>query len=76
MYSGSLGMVGNCQIGVSVHAVTDWASAAIDWRLFIPTSWDDTAPEHSDDPEVVAAIRARRAHSKIPDQVRHQEKWR
>jgi hypothetical protein len=31
MYSGSLGKVGNCQIGVSVHAVTDWASAAIDW---------------------------------------------
>src|SRR3954467_14385308 len=26
MYSGTLGKVGNCQIGVSVHAVTDWAS--------------------------------------------------
>ena len=76
MYSGSLGKVGNCQIGVSVHAVTDWASAAIDWRLFIPTSWDDTAPEHAGDPEAIAAIRARRVRSKIPDQVRHQEKWR
>ena len=40
--SGSLGKVGNCQIGVSVHAVTDWASAAIDWWLFLPKSWDDT----------------------------------
>src|SRR3954453_6890712 len=29
MYSGTLGKVGNCQIGVSVHAVTDRASAAI-----------------------------------------------
>jgi SRSO17 transposase len=76
MYSGSLGKVVNCQIGVSVHAVTDWASAAIDWRLFIPTSWDDTAAEHLTDPQAVAAIRARRAHSKIPDLVRHQEKWR
>ena len=32
MYSGTLGKVGNCQIGVSVHAVTDAASAAINWR--------------------------------------------
>jgi SRSO17 transposase len=73
MYSGSLGKVGNCQIGVSVHAVTDWASAAIDWRLFIPKSWDDTATEG---PETAQEIRRRRARSKIPDQVRHREKWR
>lgn len=75
MYSGSLGKVGNCQIGVSVHAVTDWASAAIDWRLFLPKSWDDTAVDN-DDPDVVAEIRQRRAGSRIPDQVRHREKWR
>jgi SRSO17 transposase len=73
MYSGSLGKVGNCQIGVSVHAVTDWASAAIDWRLFLPKSWEDTATE---DPETAQEIRRRRARSKIPDQVRHREKWR
>jgi SRSO17 transposase len=73
MYSGSLGKVGNCQIGVSVHAVTDWASAAIDWRLFLPKSWDDTT---TDDSEVAEQIRARRARSKIPDGVRHREKWR
>ena len=42
MYCGTLGKVGNCQIGVSVHAVTDWASAAIDWQLFLPTSWDES----------------------------------
>ena len=35
-YPDTLGKVGNCQIGVSVHAVTDQASAALDWRLFIP----------------------------------------
>jgi SRSO17 transposase len=73
MYSGSLGKVGNCQIGVSVHAVTDWASAAIDWRLFVPKSWDDTT---TDDPEATEEIRRRRARSKIPEQVRHREKWR
>ena len=42
MYSGTLGKTGNCQIGVSVHAVTDTASAAINWALFLPKSWDDT----------------------------------
>lgn len=41
-YSGTLGKVGNCQIGVSVHAATDAASAPLDWRLFMLESWDDT----------------------------------
>jgi SRSO17 transposase len=73
MYSGTLGKVGNCQIGVSVHAVTDWASAAIDWRLFLPKSWDETT---TDDTDLAADIRRRRARCKIPDSVRHREKWR
>jgi SRSO17 transposase len=73
MYSGTLGKVGNCQIGVSVHAVTDWASAAIDWRLFLPASWDDTT---TTDPDIAAQIIRRRARCKIPDDVRHREKWR
>src|SRR5215211_9299534 len=73
MYSGTLGKVGNCQIGVSVHAVTDWASAAIDWRLFLPKSWDDTTTTDAAD---VTEIQRRRARCKIPDSVRHREKWR
>src|SRR5215210_1798644 len=73
MYSGTLGKVGNCQIGVSVHAVTDTASAAINWALFLPKSWDDTT---TTDAEAVAEIVRRRARCKIPDQVRHREKWR
>jgi len=72
MYSGSLGKVGNCQIGVSVHAVTDWASAVIDWRLFLPRSWDDTVADPEESPEV----RRRRARSGIPVEVGHREKWR
>ncbi|MFC3986857.1 IS701 family transposase, partial [Streptosporangium jomthongense] len=39
-YSGTLGKIGNCQIGVSVHAVTDAASCPLTWRLFLPASWD------------------------------------
>ena len=42
-YSGTLGKVGNCQIGVSVHLVNEHASCAADWRLFCPESWDDAA---------------------------------
>jgi SRSO17 transposase len=73
MYSGTLGKVANCQIGVSLHAVTDRASAAINWRLFIPSSWDDTTITDAD---TVAEVRRRRARCKIPDKVRHREKWR
>jgi SRSO17 transposase len=40
-YSGTLGKVGNCQIGVSLHAVTDMASCPLGWRLFLPESWDE-----------------------------------
>jgi SRSO17 transposase len=41
-YSGTFGKVANCQIGVSIHAATDTASAVLDWRLFVPESWDET----------------------------------
>ena len=33
--------VANCQIAVSVHAGTDTASGVLDWRLFVPESWDE-----------------------------------
>jgi SRSO17 transposase len=72
-YCGALGKTGNCQVGVSVHLVTDTASAAVGWRLFLPESWDDAT---TDDPAEAARIRARRARSKIPHDVRHVEKWR
>jgi SRSO17 transposase len=72
-YCGTLGKTGNCQIGVSIQMVTDTASVAADWRLFCPTSWDDT---QTDDPALAEAIRQRRARAAIPDTVRHREKWR
>jgi SRSO17 transposase len=72
-YCGTLGKVANCQIGVSVHAVTDAASCPLNWRLFVPESWDDTA---ASTPEAAAAIAARRARAGIPDTVRHHAKWR
>jgi SRSO17 transposase len=71
-YSGTLGKIGNCQIGVSVHAVTDHASCPLDWRLFVPESWDDTCAETNED---AAAIAAKRVKTQIPDSVRHRAKW-
>ena len=72
-YSGTLGKVGNCQIGVSISAVTDAASCPLDWRLFLPERWDDAGAAEE---QAAAAIRARRARAAIPDDARHREKWR
>jgi SRSO17 transposase len=60
-YCGALGKVANCQVGVSIHAVTDQASCPLDWRLFLPESWDDDAE------------RRRKAH--VPTTQRHRPKW-
>ncbi|MFI6179025.1 IS701 family transposase [Nonomuraea sp. NPDC051191] len=70
-YSGTLGKVANCQIGVSVHAVTDTASSPLDWRLFVPTSWDDQACDAATGPQVAT----RRDRCGIPGQERHRPKW-
>ena len=72
-YSGTLGKVGNCRIGVSISAVTDAASCPLNWRLFLPERWDEACAATS---EAAAAITARRARAGIPDSVRHREKWR
>jgi len=72
-YSGTLGKIGNCQVGVSVHLAGEHASCAADWRLFCPQSWDD---EVLADPVAAAGARRRRELSRIPGQVRHTEKWR
>jgi SRSO17 transposase len=60
-YCGALGKVADCQVGVSVHAVTDQASCPLDWRLFLPPEWDDDAE------------RRRKAH--VPQAERHRPKW-
>ena len=43
------------------------------WRLFCPASWDDAALA---DPVAAARARCRRGRARIPDEVRHTEKWR
>ncbi|MEU9030937.1 IS701 family transposase, partial [Streptomyces sp. NPDC048383] len=61
-YCGALGKRANCQVAVSVHAVTDSASCPLQWRLFLPRSW-----EADDD---------RRTSARVPSEVTHREKWR
>jgi SRSO17 transposase len=63
-YTGTAGKVTNCQVAVSMSLVTDAASCPVNWRLFLPPSWDgpDTA--------------ARRRRAGIPAGVGHREKWR
>ena len=42
-YSGTLGKVGNCQIGVFLAYVTVRGHALVDRRLYLPRSWTDDA---------------------------------
>ena len=59
-YSGTLGKIGNCQIGVSLHAVSEHATLPLGWALYLPEDW-------CADPE-------RRRKAKIPEQVQFQTK--
>jgi len=54
-YSGTLGKIGNCQIGVSVHAVGVKGTVPLGWALYLPEEW-------CKDP-------ARRKKAKIPAEV-------
>jgi SRSO17 transposase len=54
-YSGTLGKVGNCQIGVSVHAVGTRGTAPLGWALYLPEEWCTDSE--------------RRARAKIPESV-------
>jgi SRSO17 transposase len=65
-YSGTLGKIGNCQIGVSINAATEDASCPLDWRLFIPEEWDEDSEFN----------RERRKRTKLPKDLHHTEKWR
>ena len=59
-YSGTLGKIGNCQIGVSLHAVSERATLPLGWALYLPEEW-------CEDPE-------RRRRAKIPEDVVFQTK--
>jgi SRSO17 transposase len=54
-YSGTLGKRGNCQIGVSVHAVGSRGTVPLGWALYLPEDW--------------CTDEQRRRKAKIPEQV-------
>lgn len=59
-YSGTLGKIGNCQIGVSLHAVGTKGTVPLGWMLYLPKEW-------CEDPE-------RRKRAKIPDTIEFRTK--
>jgi SRSO17 transposase len=62
-YTGTLGKRANCQLGVSVNAITEHASCPLDWRLFVPERWDEDA------------MATRRAACHLPQDIHHRPKW-
>ena len=59
-YSGTLGKIGNCQIGVSVHAVGERGTLPLGWSLYLPEEWCEDYQ--------------RRRRAKIPERVAFQTK--
>ena len=59
-YSGTLGKVGNCQIGVSVHAAGAKGTVPLGWALYLPEEW--------------CADEERRRRAKIPAEVEFKTK--
>ena len=57
---------------MSLHAATDAASCPLNWRLYIPESWDDVCLDTNENAKGIAA---RRAQAGIPETVRHRTKW-
>jgi len=59
-YSGTLGKIGNCQIGVSLHAVGSTGTVALGWALYLPEEWCED--------------KQRRKQAKIPAEIEFQTK--
>lgn len=60
-YSGTLGRIGNCQVVVSLHGVSDTFGACLGLQLYLPEAW-------CDDEE-------RREQAGVPEELRFKKKW-
>lgn len=60
-YAGTLGKIGNCQIGVSLSYATDEGSFPVDMQLYLPEAWIQD--------------RVRRSKAGVPDTVGFERKW-
>ena len=79
-YSGTLGKIGNCQIGVSLTIATRREHVPIDFALYMPKSWtDDVARREKSKvpadlvfktkPELALVLIARAIEDKIPGEI-------
>jgi SRSO17 transposase len=59
-YSGTLGKRGNCQIGVSLHAIGAYGTLPLGWALYLPEDWCEDAD--------------RRRKAKIPAELKFKKK--
>jgi SRSO17 transposase len=66
-YCGATGKVDNCQVGVSLTYVGQNVAWPYSMELFVPASWD--RPEEAD-------CRKRRQKTRMPEETRHEPKWR
>jgi len=60
-YSGTLGKIGNCQVIVSLHGVSDSFGACLGLQLYLPESWCEDA--------------VRRKQAKVPEELEFKKKW-
>ena len=60
-YSGTLGKIGNCQVIVSLHGVSDSFGACLGLQLYLPESWCRDAQ--------------RREQAKVPKELEFEKKW-
>ena len=68
-YTGTAGKITNCQVATTLHLASDQASCPIDWRLFMPESWDPDCDKAGPD------VQTRRAAAGIPNDEHHRPKW-
>ena len=68
-YTGTAGKVTNCQVATTLHLATDQESCPINWRLFMPESWDPSSDKASVD------VQQRRAAAAIPADEHHRPMW-
>lgn len=61
-YSGTLGKVGNCQVIVSLHGVSDSFGACLGLQLYLPESW--------------CSDEERRTEANVPLQLEFKQKWK
>lgn len=60
-YSGTLGKIGNCQVGVSLNYATDDACVPLDFSLYLPKEWTED--------------RERCGKAGVPEDVTFKTKW-